>query len=109
MPITEVTDYEGKKFIVIWCPGGESRPYSSPKTMSKKNTERISYIRKNSSTIKPSENELKELYSLANKIPFDDRVNNNAELSDINFTLIKSHLKETGSSLYKRTNTTAVA
>ena len=26
LPIVEVVDYEGKKFIVIWAPGGSARP-----------------------------------------------------------------------------------
>ena len=38
------------KFIVLWCPGGDSRPYSSPKMMAKDNKERIHYIRKKSKT-----------------------------------------------------------
>ena len=57
LPIVEVVDSEGKKFIVIWAPGGSARPYSSPKTMAKDNKERIYYIRKMSSTIAPSEAE----------------------------------------------------
>ena len=40
------------------------------------------------------------MFALANKTPFDDRVNHVAELSDINYTLIKAYLKEIGSSLY---------
>lgn len=40
------------------------------------------------------------LYSLANNIPFDDRVNHKAELCDLNITLIQSYLKEIGSSLF---------
>lgn len=35
LPIVEVADYEDKKFIIIWAPGGYLRPYSSPKTMAK--------------------------------------------------------------------------
>lgn len=31
MPIIGVETYQNKHFIVIWCPGGETRPYSSPK------------------------------------------------------------------------------
>ncbi|MDR2752204.1 MAG: ATP-binding protein, partial [Clostridiales bacterium] len=37
LPILEVVDYEGKKFIIIWAPGGNERPYSSPKNMAKDN------------------------------------------------------------------------
>ena len=50
MPIIEVMDYQDKKFIVLWCPDDETRPYSSPKTMAKDNKERIHYIRKASNS-----------------------------------------------------------
>ena len=53
------------------------------------------------STIAPSEAEKRDLYNLANNIPFDDRVNHEAELADLNITLIQSYLKEIGSSLYQ--------
>lgn len=104
MPIVEVADYEGKKFIVVWAPGGNARPYSSPKTMAKGDKERIYFIRKMSSTITPTEEEKRDLYNLANNIPFDDRVNHEAELTDLNITLIKSYLKEIGSSLYRESD-----
>ncbi len=100
-PIVEVVDYEGKKFIVAWAPGGYLRPYTSPKTMAKDEKVRIPYIRKMSSTVQPSPEETRDLYNLANKVPFDDRVNHEAELSDLNITLIQAYLKEIGSSLYE--------
>ena len=101
LPIVEVVDYEEKKFIVIWAPGGYLRPYSSPKTMAKNEKERIYYIRKMSSTIVPSEEEKRDLYNLANNVPFDDRIAHEADLTDLNLTLIQSYLKEIGSSLYE--------
>lgn len=100
IPIVEVADCEGKKFIVVWAPGGYLRPYSSPKSMAKDEKERVCYIRKMSSTIMPSEEEKRDLYNLANNVPFDDRVNHEAELADLNLTLIQAYLKEIGSSLY---------
>ena len=100
MPITEVAEYKGKQFIVVWAPGGAVRPYSSPKSMGKNGSERVYWIRKMASTIKPTEEEKRDLYSLANKVPFDDRINHEAELSDLNISLIQSYLKEIGSSLY---------
>ncbi len=99
MPITEVTEYQGKQFIVVWAPGGTVRPYSSPAKMVK-DSERVYWIRKMASTIKPSEEEKRDLYSLANNVPFDDRINHEAELSDLNITMIQNYLKEIGSSLY---------
>ena len=101
LPIVEVADYEKKKFIIIWAPGGYLRPYSSPKSMAKDEKERVSYIRKMASTITPSEEEKRDLYTLANNVPFDDRINHEADLTDLNLTLIKSYLKEINSSLYR--------
>lgn len=101
LPIVEIADYQDKKLIIVWAPGGNLRPYSAPKTMDRQNREKIPYIRKMSSTILPSEAEKRELYSLANNVPFDDRINHEAELSDLNITLMQSYLKEVGSSLYK--------
>ena len=104
-PIIEVADYQDKKFIVLWCPGGDSRPYSSPKTMAKDNKERIHYIRKSSNSVEPSDDEEKDLFNLANRVPFDDRVNHQAEMSDLNITLIQSYLKEVNSALYEKSKT----
>ncbi len=101
LPIVEVVDYQGKKFIVVWAPGGYLRPYSSPKSMAKDEKERVHYIRKMSSTIMPSEAEKRDLYNLANNVPFDDRVNHEADIVDLNLTLIQAYLKEVESSLYE--------
>jgi len=101
LPIVEVVDYQGKKFIIVWAPGGYLRPYSAPKSMAKDEKERIYYIRKMSSTIMPSEAEKRDLYNLANNVPFDDRVNHEADIVDLNLTLIQAYLKEVESSLYE--------
>ena len=106
MPIIiGVETYQNKHFIVIWCPGGETRPYSSPKTMEKDNKERIHYIRKSSNSVEPTDDEEKDLFNLANRVPFDDRVNHKAEMSDLNITLIQNYLKEVKSSLYEKSKT----
>ena len=105
MPIIGVETYQNKHFIVIWCPGGETRPYSSPKTMDKDNKERIHYIRKSSNSVEPTDDEEKDLFNLANRVPFDDRVNHKAEMSDLNITLIQNYLKEVKSSLYEKSKT----
>jgi ATP-dependent DNA helicase RecG len=105
MPIIGVETYQDKNFIVVWCPGGETRPYSSPKTMANDNKERIHYIRKASNTVEPTDDEEKDLFNLANRVPFDDRVNHQAEMSDLNITLIQNYLKEIKSSLYEKSKT----
>ena len=100
MPITEVAEYQGKHFLIVWAPGGSNRPYSSPKNMARDCKERIHWIRKMASTIQPSDEELRDLYTLANQVPFDDRVNHQAELEDLNITLIQQYLREVDSGLY---------
>lgn len=99
MPITEVCSHEGKTFIVIWAPGGSQRPYSSPKSMGSK-SERTHWIRKMASTVAPSHAEELDLYTLANNVSFDDRVNHEADVFDLSLPLMKTYLKEVGSSLY---------
>ena len=74
---------------------------SSPKSMAKDEKEHIYYIRKMSSTIMPSETEKRDLYNLTNNVPFDDRVNHEADIVDLNLTLIQAYLKEVESSLYE--------
>ncbi|MCD8335822.1 MAG: putative DNA binding domain-containing protein [Lachnospiraceae bacterium] len=105
LPIAEVVEYNDRQFIILWCPGGDNRPYSAPKTMKKDNKERIHYIRKLSSTVEPSSDEERDLFSLANRIPFDDRVNHQAEITDLNITLVQEYLKEVNSSLYEKAMT----
>ena len=104
-PIIGIETHQDKQFIVIWCPGGDNRPYSSPKTMARDNKERIHYIRKASNTVEPTDDEEKDLFNLANRVPFDDRVNHQAEMSDLNITLIQNYLKEVKSSLYDKAAT----
>ena len=69
-PIIGKDEFDGKTFIIVWCPGGETRPYSSPKTMAKNDKERCYYIRKGSVTVAPNDDELKDLFNLANRTPF---------------------------------------
>lgn len=104
-PIVGIERYQDKVFIILWCPGGDSRPYSSPKTMARDNKERIHYIRKASNSVEPSDDDEKDLFNLANRVPFDDRVNHQAELSDLNIILIQNYLKEINSSLYEKSKT----
>ena len=63
-------------------------------------SERINWVRRLSSTIAAGIEEKRELYTLANNVPFDDRPNHEADLADLDPLLIKSYLKEVGSSLF---------
>ena len=101
-PIVDVTQYKGKNIIVIWCYGGQTRPYKCPTTLDKDFSKGYSYyIRTTSSTVKANENQQKELYDLARTIPFDDMMNHEAEIRDLKLPLIQNYLYEIKSDLLK--------
>ena len=57
------------------------------------------------STIKPSTQQMNDLFALANQIPFDDRICHQAEMTDLNITLIKAYLREINSALFNEADT----
>ena len=99
MPLFDVASYGGKLFVVVWACGGSVRPYSCPDHPHGKRSERHWYIRKGSCTVKPSNEQVRELYCLSNNVPFDDRPNQSATLHDLDKDLILSYLREVRSGL----------
>ena len=99
IPQTEPVYFDGKMLLLVWCPGGYERPYACPKSSDSKNSEKIYYIRKLSSTIEATDLDVKELMSLSHNIPFDDRINPRAEMKDLKYPIIKNYLQNVGSSL----------
>lgn len=104
LPVVEQSTFEGKEILVIWCPGGEARPYKAPiKVYSKKGEKKefAYYIRKMSNTIKANQLEEKELILLSNNVPYDDRINYQAKITDLKSSLIQEFLSEVESDLYE--------
>ena len=104
LPVVEQVLFEGKEILVIWCPGGEARPYKAPDHVyyKKGNKKEYSYyIRKMSNSLKANQLEEKELMLLANNVPYDDRVNYQAKIPDLKSSLIQEFLNEVGSDLYE--------
>lgn len=102
IPIVEHTTYEGKDILILWAPGGENRPYKCPVSISEGKSvksEKAYYIRKLSNTIRANALEEKELFLLANNVPFDDRANLKANLEDLRASLIAEYLYSVGSDL----------
>ena len=99
IPQTEPVYFDGKMLLLVWCPGGYERPYACPKSPNLRNSEKIYYIRKLSSTIEATDIDVKELMSLSHNIPFDDRINSKAEMKDLKYPIIKNYLQNVGSSL----------
>lgn len=100
-PLAEPVEVEGKILFVIWVSGGEARPYKAPDSL-KKGGNSSYYVRHFSSTKKASAAEERDLIRMSARIPFDDRVNQRADLIDLKLPLIQSHLATVGSALFEQ-------
>lgn len=99
-PIISFEKYQNKDILVIWVPGGQTRPYSAPKSLgNNKDREYTYFIRKFSNSVIAKNDELKELIQLTANVPFDDRINHQASLQDIKLALVQSFLHDVGSAL----------
>lgn len=102
-PITVPLVFQNKTILILWCPGGPTRPYQAPETLGKK-PNYFYFIRRNSSTVHAREKDMPRLYELASQLPFDDRVCHQGELEDLNLSLIKDFLREVKSDLYSESS-----
>lgn len=99
--VPQMVPYEidGKHILVLWAPGGPSRPYRARKSLAKGKIDLVGYIRQGSNTIEASGDDARELMSLAADVPFDDRVNQGATIDDLSKALVVEFLEEIGSEL----------
>lgn len=97
-PITQPYLLSDKHIIVIWCPAGDNRPYDAPESLAK-GSARFPYVRITSESVKARGENLRRLQELAARIPFDDRINQQASLNDLNLGLIREYLQEINSGL----------
>lgn len=99
-------EYDGKTVFVIKAPAGYDRPYRCPtRLMSKdsdnKSSDKAYYIRKMGRTIVANASDRKALFELSATVPFDDRTNPVAEVSDLKLGLMQEFLINTRSRLYE--------
>lgn len=99
-PVLEPVVLNHQQILVIWVPGGDNRPYKAPIRLGEKGTKAY-FVRRGSITKRANHTEEKQLFELAAKIPFDDRVHHQANLKDLSLSLIQAFLKEVGSGLYE--------
>lgn len=98
-PIVEPYTIDDKHILVLRASGGQNRPYKAADSLAKNNKAFSYYIRRHSSTVRASHAEEVELISLAAQVPFDDRMRQDAALSDLKRNLIQLHLSQIGSGL----------
>ena len=98
-PLTGVYEVEGRTILVLWAPGGETRPYKARVNLARGGAEWAYYIRRHSSTVRARGADERELLSLAATVPFDDRYRQEASLDDLSPRLIERFLRDVGSDL----------
>lgn len=98
-PVLEPVVLNNKHILVLWCPGGLSRPYRAKASLSKESREWVYYIRRGSTTTRATGDSQRELLSLAASVPFDDRPNSSARKAALSRHLIVEFLRRTGSLL----------
>ena len=98
-PLTAIHEVDGKTILVLYAPGGETRPYRTKVSLSAASREWAYYIRKHNSTVRARGEDERELLGLAATVPFDDRYHRTASLHDLSFRLIQQHLQDVGSDL----------
>ena len=100
IPTVQPYVLQNKHILVIWCPAGERRIYTAPKTLDK-NSPRKPYVRVGSQTIIAKGEVLQQLQDLAIRIPFDDQINPNSNLKNLDLATIQAYLYEVESGLYQ--------
>ena len=98
-PLTAAHEIDGKTILVLYAPGGETRPYRTRTGLGRNSRDWAYYIRKHSSTVRARGEDERELLGLAATVPFDDRYHRTASLDDLSFRLIQQHLQDVGSDL----------
>jgi ATP-dependent DNA helicase RecG len=67
-PISEPYEIDERHIFVIWCPGGQHRPYKAAESLSRDNRAFHYYIRRHSSTVRAQGEDERELMSLAARV-----------------------------------------
>ena len=98
-PFAATYNVDGRTILVLWAPGGETRPYKARVNLSADRNDWAYYIRRHSSTVRARGQDERELLSLAATVPFDDRYRQTASLDDLSHRLIREFLGEIGSEL----------
>ena len=98
-PLTGTYDIDGRTILVLWAPGGETRPYKARVNLTKGRSEWAYFVRKHTSTVRARGRDERELLSLAATVPFDDRYRQTASLDDLSHRLIQEFLRDIGSDL----------
>ncbi|MDR1065192.1 MAG: putative DNA binding domain-containing protein [Oscillospiraceae bacterium] len=107
IPQTEIVRYKDKYIMYLWCSAGDDGPYSAPENVHSKNKadkHKVYWIKPSSVKTVAKGSELSELFEKFNSVPFDDRVNRQAKITDIRRAFVEDFLVESNSALASEIN-----
>ena len=104
----EIVLFQDKFLIYLWCSAGDDGPYSAPEDVLSKNKHKEYWIKPSSVKTIAKGEELSELFDKFNIVPFDDRINRQATISDIRRGFVEDFLVESNSSLAAEINKKAL-
>jgi len=96
-PVLAPEIFMGKSILVVWAPGGDTRPYRAPDP--RNDSERCYFVRLGSESVEAKGEILTQLMQVTAKVPFDDRRRNDVPLNEVSGVLVKTYLNDIGSDL----------
>lgn len=106
-PVFSPEVVEGRLLLVIWAPGGDTRPYKAPVAAKEKGKKY--YVRIGSETVDAEANGLlPQLLELTARVPFDDRLALQARVEDMRFAKVMEFLRNVNSGLAEETDAQAL-
>ena len=87
--------YQDRSLLVVWAPGGDTRPYESPS----RRGDRQYYVRHGSETVEAAGALRSQLFEQAARVPFEDRRSLSASMDAISERLVREFLTDVGSAL----------
>ncbi len=96
-PVLAPEIFMGKSILVIWVPGGDTRPYQAPDP--RNDSARCFFVRLGSESVEAKGDILTQLMQATAKVPFDDRRRHDVPLGEVSGALVKTFLNDIGSDL----------
>lgn len=100
IPVFSKEIVDDRLILVIWAPGGQTRPYQAPAS-SEKGADRCYYVRVGAESLDAGRNPalLNQLIQLTARVPFDDRRALDASLLDLRENAVREFLHDIDSGL----------
>lgn len=89
-PTVNLCQIDGTAVLMLRAQGGQSRPYKARLSLAKDGRDWGYFIRKGSCTVRARDQDEAELLSLTATVPFDDRMNQRARVTDLSRDLIRN-------------------